>query len=40
MIKNDLNKYIEEIEETTMKAEKKFNLAKKYKQMREEMKQF
>lgn len=36
----DLNRYLEEIEEITMKAEKKWNLNKKLKQMREEMKAF
>jgi hypothetical protein len=36
----ELNKYIEEIEEITMKAEKKFNLNKKLKLMKEEMKVF
>ena len=38
--KNDFKKFYEEIEEVTMKAEKKFSLAKKLKQMKEEMKQF
>jgi hypothetical protein len=36
----ELNRYIEEIEEITMKAEKKFNLNKKLKLMKEEMKAF
>lgn len=36
----EFHKYLEEIEEITMKAEKKFSLAKKLKQMKEEMKQF
>jgi hypothetical protein len=36
--KLELNKYIEVIEEITMKAEKKFSLAKKLKSMKEEMK--
>lgn len=40
MTEMDLHKYIEEIEEITMKAEKKFQLAKKLKVMKEEMKQF
>lgn len=40
MVKSELHKYIEEIEETTMKAEKKFNLNKKLKLMKEEMKLF
>lgn len=40
MIKEDLHKYIEEIEEITMKAEKKFSLSKKLKGMKEEMKLF
>lgn len=31
MIKHELNNFIEEIEEITMKAEKKFSLAKKLK---------
>jgi hypothetical protein len=35
-----LHKFIEEIEEITMKAEKKFSLGIKLKQMKEEMKQF
>ena len=40
-IKNlELFKYLEEIEEITMKAEKKFSLNKKLKLMKEEMKQF
>lgn len=34
----ELNKYIEEIEEITMRAEKKFSLFKKLKLMKEEMK--
>lgn len=38
MTEMDLHKYIEEIEEITMKAEKKFQLAKKLKVMKEEMK--
>jgi hypothetical protein len=37
---SEFHKYIEEIGEITMKAEKKFSLAKKLKQMKEEMKQF
>lgn len=37
---HDLYKYIEEIEEITMRAEKKFQLAQKLKLMREEMKVF
>ena len=40
VIKHDLHKYIEDIEEVTMKAEKKFNLNKKLKAMKEEMKHF
>lgn len=36
----DFHKYIEEIEEIAMKAEKKFSLNKKLKQMKDEMKQF
>lgn len=36
----EFHKYIEEIEEITMKAEKKFSLAKKLKLMKEEMKLF
>jgi hypothetical protein len=36
----EFNKYLEEIEEITMKAEKKFSLNKKLKQMKEEMKYF
>lgn len=40
MNKFELNKYIEEIEEITMKAEKKFSLFKKLKLMKEEMKLF
>jgi len=36
----ELYKYIEEIEEITMKAEKKFSLGQKLKQMKEEMKGF
>lgn len=38
IVKNEIHKYIEEIEEITMKAEKKFNLNKKLKQQKEEMK--
>lgn len=40
MNKFELNKFIEEIEEITMKAEKKFSLNKKLKLMKEEMKLF
>mmetsp|Transcript_43579 Transcript_43579/g.42087 ORF Transcript_43579/g.42087 Transcript_43579/m.42087 type:complete len:239 (-) Transcript_43579:1749-2465(-) len=40
MIALDLHQYLEEIEEITMKAEKKLSLFKKLKQMKEEMKQF
>ena len=36
----EFHKYIEEIEELAMKAEKKFSLSKKLKQMKDEMKQF
>ena len=36
----EFHKYIEEIEEITMKAEKKFSLSKKLKTMKEEMKLF
>jgi dynein heavy chain len=36
----ELYKYIEEIEEITMKAEKKFSLGQKLKQMRDEMRGF
>lgn len=36
----EFHKYLEEVEEITMKAEKKFSLAKKLKTMKEEMKQF
>lgn len=36
----EFKKYFEEIEEITMRAEKKFSLAKKLKTMREEMKVF
>lgn len=36
----DFQKYFEEIEEITIKAEKKFSLAKKLKLMKEEMKLF
>lgn len=40
MVNLGLHKFIEEIEEITMKAEKKLSLNKKLKQMKEEMKQF
>jgi hypothetical protein len=40
MITLDLHRYIEDIEEITMKAEKKLQLNKKLKSMKEEMKQF
>lgn len=40
MISFELHKHIEEIEEITMKAEKKFSLNKKLKAMKEEMKLF
>ena len=40
MNKFELNKFQEEIEEITLKAEKKFSLAKRLKSMKEEMKQF
>ena len=36
----EFHKYLEEIEEITMKSEKKFSLAKKLKTMKEEMKLF
>lgn len=38
--KFEFKKYFEEIEEITMRAEKKFSLNKKLKLMKEEMKQF
>jgi dynein heavy chain len=40
IIAHDIQKYLEEIEEITMKAEKKFSLSKKLKLMKEEMKIF
>jgi hypothetical protein len=40
MVKLELHNYLEEIEEITMKAEKKLSLAKKLKMMKEEMKLF
>lgn len=38
MVNLDLHRYIEDIEEITMKAEKKLQLNKKLKSMKEEMK--
>jgi hypothetical protein len=40
MVKLNLHKFLEEIEEITMKAEKKLSLSKKLKTMKEEMKIF